>query len=77
MRLPFVSSAPDVFDNSYYVALLQWDRRELERGAAAFLPTDVALVLDARFKRHVQAFARDERLFRTTFARSYAKLVAF
>ena len=47
----------------------------LERGAANFIPTDVTLVLDANFRRHVVAFARSEPLFRSSFARAYAKVV--
>ena len=75
VRAPFESRTPDAFDNSYYSLLLAWDDRSLERGEANFIPTDVALVLDASFRRHVVAFARSEPLFRTTFARAYAKLV--
>ena len=75
VRAPFESRTPDAFDNSYYALLLAWDDRSLERGEANFIPTDVALVLDASFRRHVVAFARSEPLFRATFARAYAKLV--
>ena len=75
VRAPFESRTPDAFDNSYYSLLLAWDDRSLERGEANFIPTDVALVLDASFRRHVVAFARSEPLFRTAFARAYAKLV--
>ena len=75
VRAPFEARTPDAFDNSYYSLLLAWDDRSLERGEANFIPTDVALVLDASFRRHVVAFARSEPLFRTTFARAYAKLV--
>ena len=75
VRAPFESRTPDAFDNSYYALLLAWDDRSLERGEANFIPTDVALVLDASFRRHVVAFARSEPLFRTAFARAYAKLV--
>ena len=75
VRAPFEARTPDAFDNSYYSLLLAWDDRSLERGEANFIPTDVALVLDASFRRHVVAFARSEPLFRTTFSRAYAKLV--
>ena len=75
VRAPFEARTPDAFDNSYYALLLAWDDRSLERGEANFIPTDVALVLDASFRRHVVAFARSEPLFRATFARAYAKLV--
>ena len=75
VRAPFESRTPDAFDNSYYALLLAWDDRSLERGEANFIPTDVALVLDASFRRHVVAFARSEPLFRAAFARAYAKLV--
>ena len=75
VRAPFEARSPDAFDNAYFVALLAWDARTLERGEANFIPTDVALVLDAKFRAHVVAFARSEPLFRATFARAYRKLV--
>ena len=75
VRAPFAQPTPDAFDNSYFVRLLQWDNKTLERGAANLIPTDVTLVLDAQFRRHVVAFARSEPLFRSSFARAYAKVV--
>ena len=62
VRAPFEARTPDAFDNSYYSLLLAWDDRSLERGEANFIPTDVALVLDASFRRHVVAFARSAAL---------------
>ena len=74
MRAPFESRTPDAFDNSYYSLLLAWDDRSLERGEANFIPTDVALVLDASFRRHVVAFARSEPLFRAAASNDAAEV---
>ncbi|KAJ1460578.1 heme peroxidase [Pelagophyceae sp. CCMP2097] len=75
VRLPFASRGVDRFTNDYFVALLKWDARKIERGEAAFIPTDVALVLDAKYTRYVRLFAFDEGAYRTCFARAYLKLV--
>ena len=74
-RLPFVSSNPDRFDNSYFTALLKWEKRDLEPGEANFIPTDVTLVLDQRLRRHVELFASDEAAFFAVWRRAYCKLV--
>jgi hypothetical protein len=73
--LPFVKSSVDTFDNSYFQALLQWNQNEVELGQVAFLPTDVALVVDRRLRTHVERFAHDQDLYFTTFATAYQKLV--
>lgn len=73
--LPFVTSSVDRFDNSYFVFLLKWYHREIELGETAFLPTDVALVVDSGLRRHVETFARNEDLYRRTFVRAFQKLV--
>ncbi|KAJ8602063.1 hypothetical protein CTAYLR_002789 [Chrysophaeum taylorii] len=75
VRLPFVATAPDTFDNSYFVQLLRWEDGTIERGAAAFIPTDVALVLDDRYHKYVEIFARDETRFARVFARAFSKLL--
>ena len=75
VRLPFANPDPDRFSSTYFRRLLEWDARRLERGDANLIPTDVTLVLDPGFRRHVEAFARSEPLFRACFARAYAKLV--
>jgi len=72
---PFVAADPDTFSHRYFQALLRWNDRRLEYGEAAFLPTDVALVVDGRLRRFVVRFAKDEELFFRTFRRAYQKLV--
>lgn len=43
--LPFVAASVDRFSNDYFKVLLKWYSRDIQLGEAAFLPTDVALVL--------------------------------
>ena len=73
--MPFVSADPDSISNSYYKKLLKWYDRKVELGEVAFIPTDVALVVDAGLRKHVQKFAKDERAFFASFASAYQKLV--
>ena len=39
------------------------------------LPSDLALVWDARFKPHVEKYAADEALFFKDFAQAFKKLL--
>jgi catalase (peroxidase I) len=73
--LPFVTSSVDTFDNSYFQALLQWNQNEVELGQVAFIPTDVALVVDRGLRKHVERFVRDQDLYVATFVSAYQKLV--
>jgi catalase (peroxidase I) len=73
--LPFVTKSVDTFDNSYFQALLKWNRNQVELGDVAFLPTDVALVVDAGLRRQVERFAKDPQEYSRVFARAYQKLV--
>lgn len=73
--LPFVASSTDRFSNDYFEALLRWNAQHIQMGEVAFIPTDVALVVDPGLRRHVQAFASNERLYIKTFARAWQKLV--
>ena len=73
--LPFVTSSVDRFSNDYFQALLRWNTRQVQLGEVAFLPTDVALVVDAGLRRHVQIFAKDEGRYRRTFRRAWQRLV--
>jgi L-ascorbate peroxidase len=73
--LPFVTDSVYRFDNTYFQALLQWNNNEIEMGKVAFIPTDVAMVVDQGLRIHVQRFANDVGFFRRTFARAYQKLV--
>ena len=47
----------------------------LQPGEANLIPTDVTLVLDPRYRRVVERFARDESQFFAEFRRAYVKLV--
>ena len=73
--LPFVISSVDTFNNEYFEALLRWNNNEVELGEVAFIPTDVALVVDSGLQRHVRKFANDNQLYSRVFTRAYQKLV--
>ena len=72
---PFVTKDPDTFSNTYFKTLLRWNDREIEYGEAAFIPTDVALVVDEGLKSKVMKFSKDEKLFFRTFSKAYQSLV--
>jgi L-ascorbate peroxidase len=78
--LPFVAQTVDTgLGNSYFKALLQWYNRDTKQVGAyssAFLPTDVALVVDAGLRKHVDYFAVDRNLpvYYQTLAKAYQKL---
>lgn len=72
---PFITKDPDTFSNTYFKTLLRWNDREIEFGEAAFIPTDVALVVDEGLKKYVLMFSRDEKHFFRTFSQAYQKLV--
>jgi len=63
------------FDNTYFQALILWNDNQIEMGKVAFIPTDVAMVVDQGLRVHVRRFANDNGYFRRTFARAYQKLV--
>ena len=73
--LPFVTLSVDTFNNEYFDALLRWNNNEVELGEVAFIPTDVALVVDPGLQRHVRKFANDKDLYSRVFTRAYQKLV--
>ena len=72
---PFITKNPDTFSNTYFEILLRWNKRELERGEAAFIPTDVAMVVDDGLKQYVEQFASDEIIFFREFKNAYQKMV--
>ena len=74
-QVPFVEASADRFSNAYFKTLLRWDARELERGEALFIPTDVVLVVNGRYRPWVERYARDEAKFFADFAVAYQKLV--
>ena len=73
--LPFVTSGVDRFDTSYFEYLLKWNAQRVELGQVAFIPTDVALVVDPGLKKYVKSFASNPRLYRRTLCRAYQILV--
>jgi catalase (peroxidase I) len=72
---PFITEDPDTLSNRYFQTMLRWNDKDIEFGEAAFIPTDVALVVDNGLKKHVVAFAKDEQLFFRKFRTAYQKLV--
>mmetsp|Transcript_24107 Transcript_24107/g.66820 ORF Transcript_24107/g.66820 Transcript_24107/m.66820 type:complete len:231 (+) Transcript_24107:184-876(+) len=73
--LPFVTSSVGTFSNAYFVDLLRWNARQVKLGEVAFLPTDVALVVDAGLRNQVVVLARDSHLYAATVRRAFQKLV--
>lgn len=74
-QVPFVEGSVDRFTNAYFKTLLRWNARELGRGEALFIPTDVVLVVNRKYRPYVEAFANNEQLFFAAFAKAYGKLV--
>jgi catalase (peroxidase I) len=83
------TSAPLRFDNEYYRNLLSktWAPRggdwkgplqfeDQETHSLMMLPTDMALINDAKFRPLVELFAKDEKQWFTDFASAYARLLS-
>lgn len=83
------TTAPLRFDNEYFVNLLErkWKERNwdgpkqfedagTDGGTLMMLPTDIALIEDAAFRKHVERYARDADAFYADFAAAYGKLLA-
>jgi hypothetical protein len=81
------TSKPLRFDNEYFVNLIarKWRKKQWngppqfedeETGTLMMLPTDIALLEDAKFRPHVEAYAKDQDLFFRDFAVAYAKLIS-
>jgi L-ascorbate peroxidase len=73
--LPFVTESVDIFDNSYFSALLRWNDQQVSLGEVAFIPTDVSLVVDGDLRRYVELYANDNDVFYRVFRRGFQKLV--
>jgi len=77
---------PLKFDNTYFKNLIdlkwtpkKWDgplQYEDETGDLMMLPTDLALIEDAKFRPFVEAYAKDEALFFKDFAQDFAQLLS-
>jgi len=78
--------APTTFSNEFFRVLLeeQWTENKTYTKARQFqdksgdlmmLPADLALIQDPAFKKHVEAYAKDEKLFFKDFAAAWTKLM--
>jgi len=77
--------AETTFSNQYFLELLentwtlkQWDGPEQfedPTGELMMLPSDMALIWDKTFRRHVVNYAADEEQFFKDFSKAFAKLV--
>lgn len=77
---------PTEFDNSYFTNLvnLTWKPREWdgplqytdeETGTLLMLPTDMALLTDPEFRKHVDRYAKDCDAFFADFADAYSRVL--
>ncbi len=85
------TNAETTFSNDYFRQLLEtkWTVKKTHEGkpwtgplqyenpggTLMMLPADLVLVQDARFKAHVEAYAKDEALFFRDFAKAFGKLL--
>jgi len=77
--------APTTFSNEFYRVLLEeqwtekkWDGpRQFENKARDLMmtPADMCFIEDKEFRKHVEAYAKDSKLFFTDFAKAYSKLL--
>jgi cytochrome c peroxidase len=75
---------PTIFSNIYYQLLLKvhWTPDENAKkfqfkdpsGTLMMLPSDLVLTQDAAFKKYVEAYAKDKKLFYADFAAAFQKL---
>jgi hypothetical protein len=80
------TSNPLKFDNEYFTNLVnkKWTIRrwngnrqyEDESGELMMLPTDIALIEDPEFLKHVKRYAASEELFFAEFSAAFSKLLA-
>jgi hypothetical protein len=80
------TSNPLKFDNEYFMNLLhkkwtlrQWSgnrQYEDESGELMMLPTDIALIEDPEFLKHVKRYSESEAVFFEEFSAAFSKLLA-
>jgi cytochrome c peroxidase len=78
--------APTTFSNHFFKELLEnkWTKKnwsgpiqyEDPERKLMMLPADMAFIEDPVFRKHVEAYAKDEKLFEKDFAKAYSKLLA-
>jgi len=79
------SPTPTVFNNAYFVLLkdVEWNKRDWngpfqyengKGGSLMMLPTDIVLIQDPKFKKWVNAYAKDQKLFFDDFAKYFQQL---
>src|SRR5690606_41139214 len=77
---------PTYFTNAFYKILLEekWVYKkwkgpvqfiDQKSGSLMMLPTDMALVKDKEFRKHVERYAADEKVFFDDFAAAFGKLL--
>ena len=79
------SYTPDRFSNQYFVLLktVKWTKKNWSgpeqyvdpNDELMMLPTDIALLHDAEFKKYVDLYAQDKEIFYRDFADAFAKLL--
>lgn len=85
------TNAENTFSNEYFRLLVEekwtpklthngqpWtgpDQYEDSTGQLMMLPSDLALIADPEFKKHVVAFAKNENQFFAAFASAFSKLL--
>jgi cytochrome c peroxidase len=77
--------APTTFSNLYFVELLnnKWAKKEWSgpmqyedpSKELMMLPTDMVLAQDPEFRKHVEAYAKNQDLFFQDFAKAFGKLL--
>lgn len=78
--------SPTVFTNAFYQLLLdeKWQYKkwngpqqfeDKKTKSLMMLPSDMALVKDKEFRKHVERYAKDEKVFFDEFSESFGKLL--
>jgi cytochrome c peroxidase len=76
---------PTVFNNAYFTILqnLKWVEKEWDgptqyvnspSGSLMMLPSDLVLLQDKKFSKHVSVYAKDAAKFNSDFAKAFQKL---